>query len=281
MPLSLGPLTPPPGPTPTGGPPVVIATPSSSIFTSISDTQSSTTSSSSSSYVNTTNTSSSNSSQKGLSAGAGAGLAVGIVFFLILSVLLFYNLKGRYQRAREQADDEPALVTTEVSRYLPLQSVASRGRNPLPPSPPRSDTEYPASAHISSAATLGSHQNSYPVSAQNRHSTLSRATGPQRIATQDVPDLPNPHDPFSAPARPASYYSRAHSIPHNASASAAVMASFDLPAVGTSRNSQSERQLSALHADMARHQKELELEYKNRSFDQAQELQEPPPQYPS
>lgn len=203
------------------------------------------------------------------------------MFFLILSVLLFYNLKGRYQRAREQADDEPALVTTEVSRYLPLQSVASRGRNPLPPSPPRSDTEYPASAHISSAATLGSHQNSYPVSAQNRHSTLSRATGPQRIATQDVPDLPNPHDPFSAPARPASYYSRAHSIPHNASASAAVMASFDLPAVGTSRNSQSERQLSALHADMARHQKELELEYKNRSFDQAQELQEPPPQYPS
>ncbi|KAG2119753.1 uncharacterized protein F5147DRAFT_665209 [Suillus discolor] len=270
MALSLGPLTPPPGPTPTGLPPVVITAPSSSTFTSTSDTQSSTTSSS--------NTSSSNSSQKGLSPGAGAGLAVGIVFFLILSVLLFYNLKGRYQRAQEKADDEPAFVTTEVSRYLPPQTVASRGRNTLPPSPPRLDTAYPASAHISSATPLGSHQNSYPIPAQNRHSTLSRATGPQRIATQDVPALPNPHDPFSAPARPASYYSRAYSIPHNASASPAVMASFDLPAVGSSRNSQSEHQLSALHADMARHQKELELEYKKRSFDQAQELQEPPPQ---
>ncbi|KAG1786771.1 uncharacterized protein HD556DRAFT_1413353 [Suillus plorans] len=275
MAFSLSPLT-PPGPTPTGLPPVVITAPSSSTFTSTSDTQSSTTSSS--------NTSSSNSSQKGLSTGAGAGLAVGIVFFLILAVLLFYNLKRRYQRAQEKADDDSAFVMTEVSRDLPPQTVVSRGRNPLPPSPPRRlDTAYPASAHISSAAPLGSHQNPYPVSAQNRHSTLSRATGPQRIAMQDVPALPNPHDPFSAPARLPSHDSRARSIPHNASASAAVMASFDLPAVGTSRNSQSdsERQLSALHVDMARHQKELELEYKNRNFDQAQELQEPPPQYPS
>ncbi|KAG1777546.1 hypothetical protein EV702DRAFT_969446 [Suillus placidus] len=98
---------------------------------------------------------------------------------------------------------------------------------------------------------------------------------------QAVPTLPNPHDPFLAPARPASYYSPTHSILHDASASAAMMATSNAPAVGSSSNSQSERQLSALHADMTRHQKELELDHKKQSLDQAQEPQEPPPQYPS
>ncbi|KAG2032459.1 hypothetical protein BDR03DRAFT_969975 [Suillus americanus] len=149
---------------------------------------------------------------------------------------------------------------------------------------PQLNTTYPASAGISRAAPLSSHnshRNSYPLSAQNRYSTLSQATDPQRIATQDVATLPNPHDPFSAPARPASQYSPTYSMPHDASASAPMMASSDMPAVGSSSNSQSERQLSALHADMSRYQKELEFEHEKRGLDQAQELPEPPPQYPS
>jgi hypothetical protein len=276
----LTPLTPPPlaSPTPSVGPPIVITTPRST-----SDTQSSTTLNSSSSYASATSTGSSSSSQKELSTGARAGIAFGIVFFLILSVLLFYNLKRRYQRAREKVDDEPAFATSEVSQYLPLQSVAPRGRTPPPPPPPRRDTMYPASADILGAAPLlnhNSHQNSYPISAQNRYSTLSQATDPQRITTQDVPTLPNPHDPFSAPARPASHYSSTFSVPHNASASA-MMPTSNMPVVDSSSNSQSERQLSALYADMSRHQKELEFEHKKRSLDQAQEPQEPPPQYPS
>jgi hypothetical protein len=307
MVLSLSPLSPLPGPTPTGGPPVVITTPSSSTGGSTSDStqssniQSSTTGSSSSSYANATSTSSSSSSQTGLSSGARAGIAFGIgemtfyelfpsnvdsipVFFLILSTLLYYNLKRRYQRAREKVDDEPALSMSEARQYLPPQSVASRGRNPPPPPPPRLDTTYLASADISSAVPLLSHnsnRNSYPVSAQNRYSTLSQATGPQPIAAQEVPTLPNPYDPFSAPARPVSYYSPTYTIPHDASASVAMMATSNAPAVGSSSDPQSEGQLSALHADMTRHQKELEHEHQKRSLDQAQEPQEPPPQYPS
>ncbi|KAG2150818.1 hypothetical protein DEU56DRAFT_778636 [Suillus clintonianus] len=262
--MALSPLTPPPGPT--AGPPVVITTASSS----------------SSGYASTTSTSSSSSSGSGLSTGARAGLAFGIVFFLILLSLLFANLRRRYQRAREKVDDEPALVTSDVSQRLPPQSVASRGRDFPPPPPPRLDTTYPNSPDISSAAPLlshDSHRNSYPVSAQNRYSTLSQVTDPQRIATQDVPTLPNPHEPFSAPARPASYYSPTYSIPYDASASAAMMAPFNAPAGGSSSNSQPERQLSTLHADMARHQKELELEHKKRSLDEAREQQDPPPRY--
>ncbi|KAG1742912.1 hypothetical protein EDB19DRAFT_1827613 [Suillus lakei] len=283
MALSLSPLTPLPGPTPAGGPPVVITTASSSRSTSITQSSSitATTGSSSSSYANTTSTSSSSSSQTGLSTGARAGLAFGIVFFLILSVLLFYNLKRRYQRARERVDHEPALVTSEVSRYPP-QPVASGGRN-IPP-PPRLDTTYPNSPDISSAAPLlshNSHRNSYLVSAQNRYSTLSQAADLQQMATQDAPTLPNPHDPFSAPARPASYYSPTYSTPHDTSASAAMMTTFNAPAVGSSSNSPPEGRLSALYADMTRHQKELELEHKKRSPDETQEPQDPPPKYPS
>ncbi|KAG1771835.1 hypothetical protein EDD22DRAFT_862788 [Suillus occidentalis] len=246
MAFSLSPLSPLPGPTPTGGPPVVIATPSSSTVGSTSNAQSSITSSSTSSYTSATATSSSSSSQTGLSSGARAGLALGI-------------------RLGRKSDDEPALVMSEVRQDFPPQSVAPRGRNPPPP--PRLDTTYLASADISSA--------------QNRYSTLSQATDPQRIAIQEVSTLPNPYDPFSTPARPASYYPPTYPIPHDTSASAAMMATSNVPAVGSPSNLQSEGQLSALHADMTRHQKELEHEHKKRSLDQAQEPQEPPPQYPS
>ncbi|KAG1793014.1 uncharacterized protein BJ212DRAFT_1307248 [Suillus subaureus] len=116
--------------------------------------------------------------------------------------------------------------------------------------------------------------------------TLSQASDPLRIANQNVPILPNPYDPFSAPAQSASYTSTAssptHSIPHGAliPASAAMVGTFATPPAGSSSNIQPERRLSALHTDMTRHQKQLELDHRKRSLD-AQEAQDPPPQYSS
>lgn len=295
MALPFSPLTSLPGHTPTPTPtptPTVTPTPTptsapSVVTTTLSNTQSSTTTSSSSSYASTTSTSSSSSSHKGLSTGAQTGISLGIVFFLILCVLVFYNLKRLYQRAREKDNNQPALPMSEVNQYLPPQSVTSPGGNPSPPPPPPSSsrlgTTYPDSADISSAAPLLSHnsyRNSYPVSTQNRYSTLSQTTDPHQIVTQDLPTFPNPHDPFSAPARTASFHSLTHSTPHDASASAAMTATSDVLAVGSSSNSQSERRLSVLHADMTRYQKELEFEHK-RSLEQGQEPHDPPPQYPS
>ncbi|KAG2079069.1 hypothetical protein BDR04DRAFT_18389 [Suillus decipiens] len=277
--------TPTPTPTPTSTPTLTPTSAPSVVTTTLLDTQSSTTTSSSSSYASTTSTSSSSSSHKGLSTGAQTGISLGIVFFLILCVLVFYNLKRLYQRAREKGDNQPALPMSEVSQYLPPKSVASPGGNPPPPPPSssRPGTTYPDSADISSAAPLlshNSHRNSYPVSTQNRYSTLSQTTDPHQIVTQDLPTFPNPHDPFTAPVRTASCHSLTHSTPHDASAGAAMMATSDVLAVGSSSNSQSERRLSVLHADMTRYQKELESEHK-RSLEQGQELHDPPPQYPS
>ncbi|KAG1896688.1 uncharacterized protein F5891DRAFT_582807 [Suillus fuscotomentosus] len=92
----------------------------------------STQSSSSSSYSNTTVTSSSSSSKKTevLSTGARVGLGFGIVFFLLLSIVLFYYLKRLYQRIREKADYKPAFS-------------ASEGGNPPHPHP---NSQYPSSA---------------------------------------------------------------------------------------------------------------------------------------
>ncbi|KAG1742911.1 hypothetical protein EDB19DRAFT_1827612 [Suillus lakei] len=205
------------------------------------DNSTCTMSSSSSSYANTTSTSSSSSSHKQLSTGARVGLGFGIV--------LFSYLKRRYQRAREKVDHEPALSTSEANQYLPPQSIASGGRDPPPP--PRLDAAHPASV----------------------------AADPQRIATQDVHTLQNPHYPFSASARPSSYYSPTYSIPYDASASATMMATLNAPVASSSSNSQSEHQLSVLHADTTRHQKEFELEHRKRSLDEVQEPQDPLPKY--
>ncbi|KAG2150817.1 hypothetical protein DEU56DRAFT_728285, partial [Suillus clintonianus] len=97
--------------------------------------------------------------------------------------------------------------------------------------------------------------------------------------------LPNPYDAFSAPARSASYASTASSPTHSVSPGASIPASamigtFATAAAGSSSNSQPERRPSTLHTDMTRHQKQLELEHRKRSLD-AQEAQDPPPQYSS
>ncbi|KAG1861606.1 hypothetical protein DFJ58DRAFT_725776 [Suillus subalutaceus] len=89
---------------------------------------------------------------------------------------------------------------------------------------------------------------------------------------------PNTQYPISAPARPSSYYSPAYAIPYETSASAAVMTTLNAPAGDSSlSNPQPGRQLPALHADIARHQDELER--RKRSLDEAQEPQDTPPKY--
>ncbi|KAG0703234.1 hypothetical protein DFH29DRAFT_453554 [Suillus ampliporus] len=285
---------------------------------------SSSTSSSSSSSDQNDDGSTSTASQ-GLSTAARTGLAFGIMFFLILSALLVCYFRRRSRRTREKVSYGPALMSSEVGQYRPPDPVTSRERE-LPP-PPRLDTTYsnspdishsPPLSAISSAVPLLSdpHRDSHSVSAWNRYSALSQAIDTQPITTQDVPILPNPHDPYSAPARSASYASTAsspihtvpygatlpnphdaftrsvshasaasppaHSIPYDASvpASAAMTSAFTAPAVDSSSSSQPQRRLSALHIDLTRHQKELELDHKKRSLD-AQEPQDPPPQYSS
>ncbi|KAG2119752.1 uncharacterized protein F5147DRAFT_665207 [Suillus discolor] len=166
---------------------------------------------SSSSYANTTVTSSSSSSKKTevLSTGARVGLGFGIVFFFLLSIVLFYYLKRLYQRTREKAGYKPPLS-------------ASEGRNPPPPHP---NSQYP----------------------------------------------------FSAPARPSSYYSPIYSIPYETSENATMMATSSVPAADSSSNSQPGRQLLAPHADIPRYQNELEQRKWN--LDEAQESHHPPPKY--
>lgn len=288
---------------PTATPPVVITIVTGSSSTAQSDSASTTQSnsisasattgtltSSSSSYASITSTSSSSSSQasassspstssQGLSTAARTGIAFGILFFLILSVLLFYNLR-RCRRTREKPSDVPE---SEVSQYRPPNSGE---REVLPP--PRLHTAYqnspdiPSLSPTSSAAPLlsnDSHRNSYPISAQHRYSALSQATDHQHIATQDVPTLPNPHEPFSAPARSASLSSPTHLMAYaSAPTSDAIVGPLTALADGSSSNSQPERRFSVLHADMTQHQKELELEHRKGSLD-GPEPQDPPPKY--
>lgn len=272
---------------------------SSSSTTTTSGTLNSSSSSPTSSSSSSQNNESSTTSQ-GLSTGARTGLAFGILFLLIFCAMLVCYLRKRSRRARESVSYEPALLSSEVRQYRPPDAVAERERDLPPPPPPplRLDTTYPNSpdnshssslSAISSAAPLlsdDSHPSSHPTSAWNRYSGLSQASDPQRITMQDAHILPNPYDAFSAPARSASYASTAsspaHSIPHGAliPASAAMIGTFATPVAGGSSNIQPERRSSALHTDMTRHQKQLEFDHRKRSID-AQEAQDPPPQYSS
>jgi hypothetical protein len=59
-----------------------------------------------------------------------------------------------------------------------------------------------------------------------------------------------------------------------------MMGTFTTPLAGNSIDIQPECRLSALHTDMTQHQKQLELDHRKRSLD-AQEAQDPPPQYSS
>lgn len=253
--------------------------------------------SSSSSYTSSPSSSQNNGSSttnQGLSTGARTGLAFGIMILLILCAMLVCYLRQRSRRARESIGYGPALLSSEVSQYRPPDSVASRERG-LPP-PPQLDTAHPNSPDISHSSSLSAissaapllsenlHLSSHPTSTWNRYNALSQASDSQRITMQDAPSLPNPYDPFSAAARSASYTPTAsspmHSIPHGASipASAATMGTFATPVADSSSNIQPERRPSALHTDLTRHQKQLELDHRKRSLD-AQEAQDPPPQY--
>lgn len=286
------------------------STTSISTFTSTSTSQSSSSSTTTTSGTLTSfssgytsfsgsfrNNESSGTSQ-GLSIGARTGLAFGIMFLLIFCAILVCYLRKRSRRARESVGYEPTLLSSEVSQYRPPDSVASRERDLPPPPPSQLETAYPNSPDILHASSLSaissatpllsddSHPSSHPTSTWNRHSALSQASDPQRRATQNAPTLPNPYDTFSAPARPVSCVSTAssltHSIPHSAfiPASAAMMGTFTTPLAGSSIDIQPECRLSALHTDMTQHQKQLELDHRKRSLD-AQEAQDPPPQYSS
>jgi hypothetical protein len=216
--------------------------------------------------------------------------------------MLFCYLRRRSRKARENASYEATLLSSEVRQYRPPDLAASRERE-LPP-PPRLDTAHPnlsdishspPPSAISSIAPLltdgASRPNSHSVSAWNRNSVLSQETDIPQIASQQMSTLPNPHDPFSAPARSTSYASSPmlmassppHATPYDASTlgSAAMTSAFVAPGANNSSNSQPQRRLSALHTDLARHQKELELEHRKQSLDAQAEPQDPPPEYSS
>lgn len=223
------------------------------------------------------------------------------MFFLIFSAVLFCCIKRWSRRARENASYGHAILSSEVRQYRPPDIVASRERE-LPP-PPRLDTAHPNSydishsplpSAISSVAPLLSHDSrssSHSISAWNRNSALSQGTDIPQIAMQQMSTLPNPHDPFSAPARSASFpstmvsmaSSSPNSSPSDASAlgSAAMTNAFTSPGGDDSSASQPQRQLSALHTDLARYQKELELDHTKRGLETREELQDPPPEYSS
>ncbi|KAG2339775.1 hypothetical protein BDR05DRAFT_950932 [Suillus weaverae] len=226
--------------------------------------------SSSSSYTSSPSSSQNNGSSttnQGLSTGARTGLAFGI---------------------------SSDLVGLERASVMDLPFCPQKERG-LPP-PPQLDTAHPNSPDISHSSSLSAissaapllsenlHLSSHPTSTWNRYNALSQASDSQRITMQDAPSLPNPYDPFSAAARSASYTPTAsspmHSIPHGAliPASAATMGTFATPVADSSSNIQPERRPSALHTDLTRHQKQLELDHRKRSLD-AQEAQDPPPQY--
>ena len=272
------------------------------------------TSSTSTSSLSSTQNNSTSTSSHGLSTAARTGLSFGIskltsfelftrridiiaVFFLILSAILFCYIRRRSRRARENASYEPALLSSEVRQYRPPDSTALTGGE-LPP--PRLDTahqdphdishSYPSSA-ISSVTPLlsdSSRANSRSTPSWNSNSALLQSTDIPQIATQQMSTLPNPHDPFPAPTRSASTMvstvssspspmPSGTSTPGNAATTSAVAA----PGGSSSSTSHPQRRVSALHMDLARYQKELELDHRKQSLDAREEPQKPPPQYSS
>lgn len=281
-------------------------------LTSSSSAYTSSTSNTSSSSAQNNQDSSTSTASQGLSTAARTGLSFGIseptymfrfflrridfilVFFLIFSAIFFCYLRRRSRKARENASYRSALPA-EVRKYRPPDLTALRERE-LPP-PPRLDTTHlnpsdtphsPPPSAISSVDPLlgnGSRPNSESISAWSRHSALSQVTDIPQIDTRQTSTLPNPHDPFLAPARSASYASTmaSHSRPHDASVigNVAMTSAFVAPGASSSGNSQPQRRLSALHMDLARHQKELELDHRKQGLDAQEEPQDPPPEYSS
>ncbi|KAG1753467.1 hypothetical protein EDB19DRAFT_831665 [Suillus lakei] len=216
-------------------------------------------------------------------------LVIGILFFLILSGMLVCYLRRRSRRAREKASDGPALLLSEVSQGRPPALGASPERELLAPPSPRLSSTYPNSLDISRSphhpTTSFIAPLLHPVSAWNRHGTLSQATDTQPATTRDVPTLTNLHDPFSATARSASnaftMASMATSPPHVNPYDDSVLTS--APFGGSESNSQElrpEPPLSPLHTDLVQHQKQLELEH-GRRLEAPEDLHDPPPEYSS
>ncbi|KAG1771833.1 hypothetical protein EDD22DRAFT_524429 [Suillus occidentalis] len=211
-----------------------------------------TTSSSSGSATNNAYGSTSAASQ-GLSTSARTGLAFGIMFFLILSAMLVCYLRRRSRIAREKAFDRPAPLSSEVSQHHPPAPGAppERELSALPPTRLNpaytniSRSRHSANSSISPLLSDSSRA-SYPASTWNRYSTFSQESDTRPIIMEDIPPLPNPHDPPSASARTVSHASATPANSYDASvlASAATTRSFSALA-GSSSNSRGAPVLNA------------------------------------
>ncbi|KIK90803.1 hypothetical protein PAXRUDRAFT_831383 [Paxillus rubicundulus Ve08.2h10] len=230
------------------------------------------------------------SSGSSLSTSARAGIAFGVLFGAIFLAILYCFCKRRTRKAKERAKNYvPGPMSAEVQRYVPPTSQAtspSSGQRDQPPVP-RLDTnesgplasdqvpDLPSSA-VSSTTPLLSEatlRDSYPVSAWQRHSSFLPSQ------TSDITPgvrLPNPHDPYTAPARSVSLGSAVASA-----TSSQTPISNGASTYTSTAASSSERRASALHTDLLLHQKQLELEHRKESLEARIENLDPPPSYNS
>lgn len=213
------------------------------------------TSSSSSSPTPNNGYGSTSAASQGLSTAARTGLAFGIMFFLILSAMLVCHLRRRSRIAREKSFDRPAPLSSEVSQHHPPAPGAppERELSALPPTrlnPTYTNISRSRHSANSSISPLLSESSriSHPASAWNRYSTFSQESDTRPIIMEDIPPLPNPHDPPSASARTVSRASTTPANPYDASvlASAATTRSFSVP-VGSPSISRGAPVLNAPH----------------------------------
>lgn len=198
---------------------------------------------------------STSAASQGLSTAARTGLAFGIMFFLILSAMLVCYLRRRSRIAREKSFDRPAPLSSEVSQHHPPAPGAppERELSALPPTrlnPAYTNISRSRHSANSSISPLLSESSriSHPASAWNRYSTFSQESDTRPIIVEDIPPLPNPHDPPSASARTISRASTTPANPYDTSvlASAATTRSFSAP-VGSSSISRGAPVLNAPH----------------------------------
>jgi hypothetical protein len=167
------------------------------------------------------------------------------VFFLILSAILVCYLRKRSRIAREKAFDTPAILSSEASQHHPPGPSPERDLSALPPT--RLNPAYPNTSNISrsrhsansSIAPLlsDSSRTSYSGSTWNHYGTKSQEINTQPIIMEDIPRLPNPHDPPPASARTVSHASFRPANPHDTSVLASAATSTISAPVGSSSNS--------------------------------------------
>jgi hypothetical protein len=215
------------------------------------------------------------------------------VFGAIFLAILYCFCKRRARKAKQRAENYvPGSMSAEVQRYVPPVSrdtSPSSGQRDLPPVP-RLDTnesrplasdqvhDLPSSA-VSSTAPLLSEtalRESYPVSAWQRYSSFSPASETQTSDIAPGVRLPNPYDPYTAPAR---------SVSLGAAVASATSSQTPIPGGASTyisaATSGSETRASALHTDLLLHQKQLELEHLKESLEARIESIDPPPSYNS